>query len=519
MATCLTCGSAVPDHASFCPACGAALTSPGPQQPAAAPSPLPQAAAAALPAYASLGDRLLAVVLDGFILVAVFWAAGSWIAPRYGGVTSEGFNLTGAPALIVMGLSSFAFLAYYLCFEWWWGATLGKMLVGVKVSTADGGPIDFRRSLVRNLLRVVDGIGVYLVAGITVLLTKRRQRVGDLAAGTTVTKHDYPRYCRVLALIALLALPVATIAATWFWRAAPASETTSTGVATSTSASTSSGPAAATSGGSASGGQATTAASATLPDVADGPFMVTGLRLAAGKDGPDRPDATFKAGDTPTLVFEVQGFAVDQSQQGRVKLTIAAHDPEGVPINEPRETEGRPPATVKSLESWANVSLPSYAVPGEYRLDITVADVVGNRKVAVSAPFRVTGVPFEPSAALVLRNVRLTEGEDGPARSESRYAAGGTVWIAFEVVGFKAGTDKSVRVQEHLTVTSASGAKVLDAQVLDLNRQFFYVPKQLPLTNHITLGQMPAGDYQATFAVTDVIGGQRCEQVVRFTIQ
>lgn len=525
MATCLSCGSAVPERASFCPACGAAARAAVAQQPpelppAALPSPLPTAPPAALPqsaalpaAYASLGDRLLAVVLDGFLLVAVFWAVGSWVAPRYGGLTAEGFNLTGAPALIVMGLSTLVFFAYYLCFEWWWGATLGKMLVGAKITGVDGGRIDFRRSLIRNLLRVVDGIGVYLVAGITVLLTKRRQRVGDLAAGTTVVRYDYPRFLRVLALIALLALPGAVIAATWWWRATPAGETTSIGV------STSGGQSSSTATGSASGGPATSATRSILKDAADGPFTVTGLRLAAGKDGPERPDATFKAGETPTLLFEVKGFAVDESQQGRVKLTIGARDPEGVPINEPKETEGRPSSTATSLESWANTSLPSFAVPGEYRLDITVADLVGNRKVAVSAPFKVEGAPFEPSAALALRNVHLTEGEDGPPRSESRYATGSTVWLAFEVVGFKTGADKSVRLQEQMTVTSASGAKALDAQVLNLNQQFFYVPKRLPISNHVTLGTMPAGDYQITLAVTDAVGGQRYEQTVRFTIR
>jgi hypothetical protein len=70
-----------------------------------------------------------------------------------------------------------------------------------------------------------------------------------------------------------------------------------------------------------------------------------------------------------------------------------------------------------------------------------------------------------------------------------------------------------------MTVASASGAKALDAQVLNLNRQFFYVPRQLPITNHISLGTMPPGEYQVTLVVTDSVGSQRSEQVVRFTIQ
>ena len=475
---------------------------------------MPAEAPAEAPAvYASLGDRLLAVLLDGFALAAIFWLAGSWVAPRYGGLTPEGFNLTGTPALIVMGLSSLVFFAYYLCFEWWWGATLGKMVVGVKITKADGGRIGLAGALVRNLLRIVDGIGIYLVGAIAVLLTKRRQRIGDLAAGTTVHKHGYPGYLRVLAVVALLALPVAAIATAWAWRPASTGETAAISETAASRTSTSAGTAAA-------GGQPTAgSAGAALPDVADGPLVLTNMRIAAGKDGPDRPTAVFKAGETPTLLFEVKGFAVDQSQQGRVQLRIEGYDPDGVPINEPRETEGRPSSTSTSLESWANVSLPDYVTPGVYRLNILVSDLVGNRKVSVSAPFTVKGQPFEPSAGLVLRNLRFTEGEDGPSKSDANYRAGSTVWMAFEVVGFKTDADKSVRVQEQMTVASASGAKALDAQVLNLNRQFFYVPRQLPITNHISLGTMPPGEYQVTLVVTDSVGSQRSEQVVRFTIQ
>jgi hypothetical protein len=60
---------------------------------------------------------------------------------------------------------------------------------------------------------------------------------------------------------------------------------------------------------------------------------------------------------------------------------------------------------------------------------------------------------------------------------------------------------------------------VLDAQVLDIDRQFFYVPRRLPVTNHITLGAMPAGDYQARLTETDAVDSQRHEQGFRFSIQ
>jgi uncharacterized RDD family membrane protein YckC len=168
---------------------------------------------------ASLGDRALAVLLDLLVLGAIFWTAGMALTPRLGGLTLEGFNLRGWAALLVIGISAVGFLAYHVCLEWWFGATLGKFVAGARITGIDGGRIDFRQVLIRNLLRVVEAVPLYLVAAILVILTKKRQRLGDVAARTVVTTRDYPGAARVAALLALVALPVASIAGTWSLRA------------------------------------------------------------------------------------------------------------------------------------------------------------------------------------------------------------------------------------------------------------------------------------------------------------
>jgi len=103
------------------------------------------------------------------------------IVQRFGGLTAEGFSLEGWPALLVIRVSALVFLAYYVCLEWWFGATLGKFVAGAWITGVDGGRIDFRRSLIRNLLRVIDALPLNLVAAILVLSTKR-QRLGDIYA-------------------------------------------------------------------------------------------------------------------------------------------------------------------------------------------------------------------------------------------------------------------------------------------------------------------------------------------------
>ena len=57
---------------------------------------------------------------------------------------------------------------------------------------AGGRPVDFRSSAVRNLLRIVDILpSAYFIAIVTIFLTKRNQRLGDLAAGTLVIRERH----------------------------------------------------------------------------------------------------------------------------------------------------------------------------------------------------------------------------------------------------------------------------------------------------------------------------------------
>ena len=63
----------------------------------------------------------------------------------------------------------------------------------LRVVCADGRPAGMREIAVRTILRVVDGIGMYIVGLVVMLVTgERRQRIGDLAAGTIVVDASGP---------------------------------------------------------------------------------------------------------------------------------------------------------------------------------------------------------------------------------------------------------------------------------------------------------------------------------------
>lgn len=71
------------------------------------------------------------------------------------------------------------------------GRTPGKRLLRLRVLRVGGEPIDFMSSAIRNVLRLIEGFTTaFIPAMVSVLATKKNQRLGDLAAGTIVIHED-----------------------------------------------------------------------------------------------------------------------------------------------------------------------------------------------------------------------------------------------------------------------------------------------------------------------------------------
>jgi len=81
-----------------------------------------------------------------------------------------------------------AYWVYGVVLEVWWGGqTIGKRVIGLRVVNADGTPVTLLPSVVRNLLRTVDGLpGVYGIGLVSCLMDPHGRRIGDIVAGTMV---------------------------------------------------------------------------------------------------------------------------------------------------------------------------------------------------------------------------------------------------------------------------------------------------------------------------------------------
>ena len=127
-----------------------------------------------------VGRRAVAIIIDMIVLGII----GYVIAMMTGQTTEGGFNLTGGPGLLFF----LVVIAYYVVMEKVRGATLGKMAMGLKVVKQDGAALDWQASVVRNVLRIIDGLFFYLVGAIVIWVSKGKQRLGDMAAHTLVVK-------------------------------------------------------------------------------------------------------------------------------------------------------------------------------------------------------------------------------------------------------------------------------------------------------------------------------------------
>jgi uncharacterized RDD family membrane protein YckC len=128
----------------------------------------------------ALRHRGMALMIDLFVLMSLEALMRRSLPVQPTETLMEA--LGGGLWLISYGVFS---LAYFVVGEGYWGLTVGKWLMGLRVVDAEGKFPGPRRALIRALLRFVELNPLGLVM---VLATKERQRFGDRLADTYVLR-------------------------------------------------------------------------------------------------------------------------------------------------------------------------------------------------------------------------------------------------------------------------------------------------------------------------------------------
>lgn len=138
--------------------------------------------------YAGLWIRFSALLLDGLLICMVCFpitrlVKGVWLMQASDHRWNQG-NFIFDPLCLYFLL---AIIAYFVLMEGLFGATLGKWLVGIRVVGINGERIGMSKSIIRNALRVVDGLPVLNILGIVLIHTSPyKARFGDRVAKTRV---------------------------------------------------------------------------------------------------------------------------------------------------------------------------------------------------------------------------------------------------------------------------------------------------------------------------------------------
>jgi uncharacterized RDD family membrane protein YckC len=134
---------------------------------------------------AGVGSRFAATLLDVVVQLGAIFALAIVLGP----LGSSGYVV--AVYLVAVFVILFA---YDIVLETWnRGRTIGKLAAGLRVVRVAGEAEGFLTAAVRNFLRIVDFLPAFYVVGVvSILATRRNQRLGDLAAGTIVVRERRP---------------------------------------------------------------------------------------------------------------------------------------------------------------------------------------------------------------------------------------------------------------------------------------------------------------------------------------
>ena len=131
--------------------------------------------------YRGIAFALDFIFLSVFFFPATYLYSGRWIM-------SYEEHLWGISDPICL-VFLFLIFAYFILMEALFGWTIGKKLLGMRVVDEAGHKIGLLKSLIRNLLRLVDGLPALNILGIILIAcSPRGQRFGDRIGKTIVVK-------------------------------------------------------------------------------------------------------------------------------------------------------------------------------------------------------------------------------------------------------------------------------------------------------------------------------------------
>jgi uncharacterized RDD family membrane protein YckC len=150
------------------------------------------------PTYAGFWWRVLAYIIDSLIMSAVFFPLGVGLGLAIGASGGdENSPLLPLANLGVNGISIIAGWLYHALLESSsWQGTIGKKVLGLRVTDLNGNRVSFGKATGRYFGMILSGM-ICFIGFVMVAFTEKKQGLHDMLAGTLVlrgpaTGDNYP---------------------------------------------------------------------------------------------------------------------------------------------------------------------------------------------------------------------------------------------------------------------------------------------------------------------------------------
>jgi hypothetical protein len=251
---------------------------------------------------------------------------------------------------------------------------------------------------------------------------------------------------------------------------------------------------------------------ATVSQFEDGQGLEGSQKMVVGETGFFRFAAVnFKTSDTGKVqltghvqVFDSRGAAIAPVDDIAIGTTLSQEDKDWRP------------------RFHSQFQLPAIAPPGSYKIHFEVIDEQTKQKAAGDTTFAVDGRDVAPSPTLTVRQIAFYRGaDDETPLGVAAYRAGESVWVRFDVTGYKYGEQNAMDVAYDVAVTDAAGKQLFSQENAAVEKsQAFYPQPWVPGSFSLTLQpDMGKAVYSVSITAHDAIGKQNVTEKADFRVE
>jgi|SRR5262252_579118 len=141
------------------------------------------------PVYAGFWYRVLAYIIDSLLAACIFFPLGIVLGVI---IVATGEEPNSGPVIFArvgeQGISMLVTWLYFaLCESSTWQGTVGKKLLGLRVTDLDGNRISFGQATGRHFGKILSGL-ILCIGFLMVAFTDQKQGLHDQIAGTLVLR-------------------------------------------------------------------------------------------------------------------------------------------------------------------------------------------------------------------------------------------------------------------------------------------------------------------------------------------